>query len=210
MRSLKLVYAQVQKHVAKMPRAYGWALLFVCASWFMLQLVPSSPTTRVLSIADVAVVNQAGETVTLGSVLAGRPAVINVWASWCPFCTKELPDLVHLQKEFGAQLVVIGVNRHETQKDAEAYLQSIGAQDGLLYVYDPFDFLYQAIGGYVMPETIFVTADGVVTRHVRGPLSPEDMRRHVTALITGGEFPHETNGKKHDVVGCTDTGQCLF
>ncbi len=193
------------------PHLYGVAALVAVIVISALLLVPHTTPRRAQDIGHVALVTRTGETVELGTVIAGRPAVINAWASWCPFCTKELPDLVALQKELGDAVVVIGVNRNEDREDAEAYLRSINAEEGLIYLYDPFDFLYQTIGGYVMPETIFVTADGYVAAHVRGPLSPEEMRHHVQLLVSGKEdLSTGVSPPAHNVVGCRDGGQCLF
>ena len=43
----------------------------------------------------------------------GKIAVVNSWATWCPFCVNELPDFVTLQREFENDIVVIAVNRGE-------------------------------------------------------------------------------------------------
>ena len=205
------IIQKMKTFAQKMPRAYQVAAFIVVLGISVLAMMPHAAPHRAQDISRVALVTRTGETVELHAVIGGRPAVINAWASWCPFCTKELPDLVALQKEFGDAVVVIGVNRNEDQNDAEAYLRSIGAEEGLVYLYDPFDFLYQTIGGYVMPETIFVSPDGHVVTHVRGPLSPEEMRRHTQLLILGKELPpmkEEPSGP--GVVGCRDGGQCFF
>ncbi len=205
------IIQQMKIHAQKIPRVYWVAALMAVLGISVVAMMPHTAPHRAQDIGHVALVTRTGETVELHAVIGGRPAVINAWTSWCPFCTKELPDLVALQKEFGDAVVVIGVNRNEDQDDAEAYLRSIGAEEGLVYLYDPFDFLYQTIGGYVMPETIFVSPEGHVVTHVRGPLSPEEMRRHTQLLILGKELPSvkgEPSGP--GVVGCRDGEQCLF
>lgn len=52
---------------------------------------------------------------------ADKPMVINSWATWCPFCKKELPDFVATQKEFGDKVVIIAIDRAESLAIAKGY-----------------------------------------------------------------------------------------
>ncbi len=55
-----------------------------------------------------------GETIRLGD-WKGKVVLVNFWATWCPPCRDEIPDLVRLQKQYGDQgLVVIGVTYQDT------------------------------------------------------------------------------------------------
>lgn len=107
---------------------------------------------------------------------SGTPLVINVWATWCPFCVNELPDFVALQNEYGDQIQVIAINRGESKDRAIEYLRELQIDDDLLYLFDPTDSYYRAIGAFSMPETIFVDADGNIATHTRGPIALEEMR----------------------------------
>jgi len=54
-----------------------------------------------------------GKTVRL-SDFKGKVVLLNFWATWCPPCRAEIPDLISLQKQYGAQgLVVLGVAMDE-------------------------------------------------------------------------------------------------
>lgn len=127
--------------------------------------------------------DMAGATVRLAD-FAGTPFVINTWASWCPFCLKELPDFVAIQKEFGTAVNIIAINRAEPAATAVAYIAEHGiTQDELLFLLDPKDMWYQEISGFSMPETIFVDAKGFIRAHVRGPMEQEEMRRRIQGII---------------------------
>lgn len=112
----------------------------------------------------------------------GRPAVINIWATWCPFCIKELPDLDVASQEFTGQVNFIAINRGESQATVEAYLADIDLPGPQTYLLDEADAFYRAIGGIAMPETLFINSDGSLNFHKRGVMSIDEIRQHVRAL----------------------------
>lgn len=113
----------------------------------------------------------------------GRPLVINSFAAWCPFCKKELIDFAAAQKEFGDAVLIIAVDRAETKDTAKKYSDELGVTDKLLFLLDPSDSFYKSIGGFSMPETIFVDSNGVTQFHKRGPMDADEIRERVQALI---------------------------
>lgn len=119
-----------------------------------------------------------GKTVNLAD-FAGKPLVINSWASWCPFCVQELPDFAAAQKEFGNKVTIIAINRAESPAVAKGYTDQQGTTHKLIFLLDASDSFYQSIGGFSMPETIFVTADGSIVAHKRGPMNLDEMRSRV-------------------------------
>lgn len=113
----------------------------------------------------------------------GRPLVINSWAVWCPFCKKELADFAALQEEFSNEITVIAIDRQESLKKARGYTDEIGITEKMLFLLDPTDSFYKSIGGFSMPETIFVDESGAIIVHKRGPMDLEEMREHALKII---------------------------
>ena len=116
----------------------------------------------------------------------GTVRVINSWASWCPFCTAELPDLESLATEYADQNVnVLAINRAEPLRTMRSYLNSIDmANDtNMFFLQDQADSFYKKIGGITMPETVFYSTEGEVVVHKRGFMDLEEMRTHVNAAI---------------------------
>ena len=66
--------------------------------------------------ADLSLKDLSGKTWTL-SALRGKVVLVNFWATWCPPCRKEMPDLQALYEHFAAQgLVILGISDEEMAK----------------------------------------------------------------------------------------------
>ncbi|MBI4215703.1 MAG: TlpA family protein disulfide reductase [Parcubacteria group bacterium] len=131
---------------------------------------------------DFALQDYNGKTVRLLD-FAGKPLVINSWAAWCPFCRKELVDFAAAQMEFGDKIAIIAVDRAETRDIAKKYTDELGVTDGMVFLLDPADSFYQSIGGFSMPETIFVDKNGMIIDHKRGPMDIDEMRAKIEKIL---------------------------
>lgn len=115
----------------------------------------------------------------------GVPMVINSWASWCSFCKEELPAFAQVQKEITRDNVLfIAINRRESRDIAKKYSDDLGITNDLVLLLDASDSFYKAIGGFAMPETIFVDKDGSVVFHKRGHMTVEEIRREAYKIIS--------------------------
>ncbi|MBI2175195.1 MAG: TlpA family protein disulfide reductase [Parcubacteria group bacterium] len=132
---------------------------------------------------DFTLKNYAGETVRLSAIAGGKAAVVNSWAVWCPFCRDELSDFARLQQEFGENVVVVAVDRAESLEKAKGFTDQLGVSDDLTFLLDPQDAFYRSIGGFSMPETIFVDHAGRIRIHKRGPMDFAEMKEKVAQLI---------------------------
>lgn len=131
---------------------------------------------------DFVLQNYAGKTIKF-SDFTGKPLVINSWAAWCPFCRKELIDFAIAQKEFGNDVVIIAINRAESLEIAKEYTDELDITNDLIFLLDPSDSFYQSIGGFSMPETIFVDKNGNIVEHKRGPMEINEIRQKIQKLL---------------------------
>lgn len=121
----------------------------------------------------------AGNPVSL-DVYRGDVLVLNAWASWCPFCIKELPDFGTLATEYkDREVTVIAINRAEPPGTARAFIDHVGNPEDLVFLLDPSDSFYASIGGFSMPETQVYNRAGELVAHRRGFLTIEQMRELV-------------------------------
>ena len=123
-----------------------------------------------------------GDTVSLDD-FKGKTLVLNSWAAWCPFCVDELPDFGKLQEEFGDEIVVIAINRQESLETSKAFSDKLGVTGDMIYLLDPKDSFYKSIGGFSMPETIFVDGDQNIIVHKRGPMKLDEMISKVNLTL---------------------------
>lgn len=125
----------------------------------------------------------AGNPIDL-SDYAGSVLVVNSWASWCPFCTSELPLISEIVGEYSDQNVVaLAINRQESKEMAERYLRTISGQENIVFVLDPDDHFYESIGGFAMPETVIYDRNGKEVWHKRGVLTHDELHHYIDEAI---------------------------
>jgi thiol-disulfide isomerase/thioredoxin len=129
-------------------------------------------------LAQIELATPSGGTATLAD-FEGKPLVVNFFASWCPPCRAELPDLEKIHQEFGDQITILGVNRDSSQSAWKAVV----ADNGLTYptVFEGIDGrLFEAAGGVNMPTTLFIGPDGRIVDRVAGLQTASDFRRLIS------------------------------
>ena len=117
------------------------------------------------------------------SELSEPVLVINVWATWCPFCTDELPAFAKLQEQYPDDVRVIAINRGESVTTAKTFTDARDITQDLTYLMDPDDQYYRRIGGISMPETLFVGPDRTIRIHKRGPMEFTEMKKKIEQIL---------------------------
>lgn len=123
------------------------------------------------------------------SAARGRPVWISFWATWCPPCRAELPDIEVVRAQAGGRMEFIAVNLDEPRSAIAAYL-SLAGYDFPTGV-DPEGRVsrrYRVVG---LPTHVFVAADGTVAATRVGGMTRAAMSETVRALLAG-EAPSES------------------
>jgi cytochrome c biogenesis protein CcmG/thiol:disulfide interchange protein DsbE len=121
-----------------------------------------------------------GETFS-SAQLGGRPAIVNVWASWCPPCVDEHPVLLETAVRHASDLTMVGILYQDTADRARNFLARYG-DGGWPNLLDATGQITIDLGVTGPPETFFVDAGGIVrARHV-GPLTTAEMNAELIAL----------------------------
>lgn len=160
-------------------------LLVVPIGWLLFtgvgrdpRLIPSPLVGRPLP--PIAGATLAGESFS-SAALAGRPAILNVWASWCSPCVDEHPLLLDAAREHDGQLQVVGLVYNDTVEAARTFRDRLG-DGGWPDLSDASGSIALDLGVTGPPETFFIDAAGVVRyRHV-GPLTAEVLAEQLGAL----------------------------
>ncbi|MEV6557323.1 TlpA disulfide reductase family protein [Nocardia sp. NPDC051756] len=104
-----------------------------------------------------------GGSVDLAAALAGKPALLNLWAYWCGPCAQELPYLQQFAQRAGNAITVLTV--HSDPDEAKAISRLTGLNVKLPGVLDADARVRSAVGApAVLPISVLLRADGSVAR----------------------------------------------
>ena len=176
--ALAIGFEQVRRHPALRRPLLGAALLGVSvwagASFAAFATGPASAPLPALTMQRLD-----GSDAALRAY-AGKPLVVNLWATWCPPCRREMPALGAAQAAHPG-IAFVFVNQAEDAATVTRYLDGAGLKlDNLLI--DPTGALARAteVKGY--PTTLFYDSSGkLVARHM-GELSPAQLRERMETL----------------------------
>jgi thiol-disulfide isomerase/thioredoxin len=141
------------------------------------------------AVADLAFADGDGKPLKL-SGWRGKVALVNLWATWCAPCRKEMPALAELQSKLGGpdfEVLAISIDRKGTAASA-AFLDEAKATALKLYV-DPSAKALGALQAIGLPASVLVDREGREIGRLLGPAewnSPE-AERLIKAAIAEGE-----------------------
>lgn len=145
-----------------------------------LATVPTASPT----VFETKLANAAGGTGQL-SDWKGKVLVVNFWATWCPPCVTEVPDLVRLQAKYDGQLVILGISDDHGQVDIVKTFAAAKKVNYPLVMNTPaLGALFPGLIG--LPTTYVIDQQGrIVQKHV-GQLNMAKTEAEVQALIEAG------------------------
>ena len=158
--------------------ALAWAAMSGVLGTFNNVHRPALPT--------VALTTLAGKPTELAALAQGKPMVVNLWASWCPPCRREMPVLAEAQqRETGVTFVF--ANQSEDAATALRYLDA-SALNLANVVLDPGAELGRAVGSTGLPTTLFYDAGGHLADTHLGELSAASLASKLNPLRTPTPF----------------------
>ena len=119
----------------------------------------------------------------------GKVVAINFWATWCPPCREEIPDLIDVQKKMKGEVLFVGVALDKgSPEKVRAFAEEFGINYPIIIDDGRVVEKYGPILG--IPTTFFVSPNGHVPVKAVGLLTRENLRPVLKALIEGGELEH--------------------
>lgn len=141
---------------------------------------PSQP--KVLNLA-ISLKDLKGAPVTL-SQLQGKVIVVNLWATWCGPCRKEIPDLIKLQAAYPKDVVVIGVVvLDKFGEKVTSFVRDFGITYPILDGNDREDF-EDAFGPFWgLPTSFVIDRHGRLQKKHQGQVTRQQLERDIRPLI---------------------------
>jgi len=154
------------------------------------ELAAFAPTLKPTRIPDLAFLNPEGQPVKLSTTGEGGLRLVNIWATWCVPCRKEMPALDQLQAELGGkafEVVAINIDTRNPAKP-KTFMSETGIKNLALYT-DPkaqaFQDLRTVGRGFGLPTTMLIDGQGCEIGHISGPAewaSPDALKLIKAAL----------------------------
>jgi thiol-disulfide isomerase/thioredoxin len=108
-----------------------------------------------------------GRPVTLGD-FRGKPVIVNLWATWCVPCVKEMPSLERLQANLDGRLTVLAVSQDRSgAQRVVPFVAELGLRRLKIYL-DPKADLGRALNSRGLPTSVIIDAAGSVVGRVEG------------------------------------------
>lgn len=123
-----------------------------------------------------------GRTVRLDQ-FKGKVVMLNFWATWCPPCRAEMPDLVRLQREYGERgLQIAGITYPpERASRVRRLAAELKINYPLLFGTRKVASLYDV--EEILPVTVIIDREGRVRDRILGILTPEEFEQKVKPLL---------------------------
>lgn len=176
----------------RMRRFFGGFLLLLGLGWIWLSAVPANtvtsekiPSPQAGFLApDFSAKTLDGQTVRL-SDLRGKVILVNIWASWCPPCKAEMPDIEHTYqafKEKGLVVLAIDATLQDTKANAQAFVTANQLSFPILL--DESGEITRLYQIQSLPTSFFIGADGVIREVVvGGPMAQALLTSRVEKLL---------------------------
>ena len=124
------------------------------------------PSALIGRMAPTVPAEAVAGTQPVTDISAGEVTIVNVWASWCPPCRAEHPNLLALKAE---GLRIVGINLRDDPEAAAQYLRDDGNPFAATVV-DASGRVALDWGVSAPPESFILSADGTVRHRYIGPL----------------------------------------
>jgi thiol-disulfide isomerase/thioredoxin len=127
-----------------------------------------------------------GRTVRLTD-FKGKVVLLNFWATWCPPCRAEIPDLIKWQREYGSKgLQIIGVTYPPTnRRRVRSFLRALKVAYPVLLGDKKTKALFDT--GETLPFSVVIDREGNVRENIEGILLPEEFEEKVKRLLARPE-----------------------
>ena len=125
------------------------------------------PSTQPRPAPAISFADTSGHSVEL-SEPQGKLVLVNLWATWCEPCLREMPSLERLQARLGERVAVLAVSEDRGgNKSVEPFIAKLGLKSVKVYI-DPKSEVGHAFGVRGLPTSFLIDREGKVFGRVEG------------------------------------------
>ena len=147
------------------------ALVCMAAFALNIQVASAEELKRADSQAVIELINSG----------KGKVTVINFWASWCPPCREEIPELKRIREDFTEdQLLLVGVSVDEVAENAEQAVQDFSLNYPVVIAERD---VYETFGIQSIPRLLVYDKNGKLIFDQVGLAAYEDLKRAINELL---------------------------
>lgn len=114
-----------------------------------------------------------GGTISLAEFRGKKPVVVDFWASWCPNCRRDMPNLNRFYEKYKDKVEVIGVNLQEQESVVRDFIASRGIT--FLIALDPSGQASNAFGIHYTNTHFLIDKNGNLVRTILGDIQEADI-----------------------------------
>jgi thiol-disulfide isomerase/thioredoxin len=142
----------------------------------------SDPKAASFSLPLLGASGASGSKISL-SQYAGKPVIVNFWASWCSPCQQETPLLASWYRQEKGRVPLVGLDENDTQTAALSFAHAKGVTYPLAF--DPQTTAASAYGVIALPQTFFLNSRHQIVARVYGAVTTSDLTKDVRLMTTG-------------------------
>jgi len=134
----------------------------------------------------------AGNTVYSRELFKGKVVIFNVWATWCPPCRKEMPDLLKLSQILPKKrFMVVALSVDENADDVRAFVHEHKLSFPVFWDQGGKTITAPTLGVFKYPETLVINREGRVVTKVIGayPWAGQDTIKALKYIARYGNVP---------------------
>ncbi|WP_062104515.1 TlpA family protein disulfide reductase [Bacillus niameyensis] len=113
----------------------------------------------------------------------GKTVILNFWATWCPPCRAEMPDMQKLNERYKDDVAVVAVNLTSAEKNKDNIQKFIDEfKIDFTIPLDENGQVGNSFGAYAIPTSYIIDKDGIIQQKIIGPMTYEWMENEVNKL----------------------------
>lgn len=162
---------------ANIRKALGTAVMAGLVTWGFTTGTIALINQQTSSLPEVALTDLSEQPASLEDIAQGKPMVINLWATWCPPCIREMPVLEQAQQRY-PQINFVFPNQGEHPETIQNFLNEHELNMANV-LSDRAGNFGRVVGSHGLPTTLFYNAEGQLVDSHMGELSHASLARNL-------------------------------